>query len=82
MHCKWDRRRKIGTARIISYTGSNGTRKRSETILNEYLHDEAELREALRANGFSKSRADLWSPWPDQHLEPEMDRLFWLATRD
>jgi SAM-dependent methyltransferase len=82
MHCRWDPRRKIGTARIISYTGSNGARKRRETILNEYLHETADLREALRANGFSKSRADLWSPWPDQHLELQMDRLFWTATRD
>ena len=82
MYCRWDRRRKIGTARIISYSGSNGTRKRRETILKEYLHEEADLREALRANGFSKSRASLWSPWHDQHLEPQMDRLFWLATRD
>jgi SAM-dependent methyltransferase len=82
MHCRWDPNRKIGTARIISYTGSNGARKRHETILNEYLHEEADLREALRANGFSKSRASLWSPWPDQHLEPEMDRHFWVAIRD
>jgi SAM-dependent methyltransferase len=82
MHCRWDKERKIGTARIISYTGSNGTRKKRETVLNEYLHEEADLREALRANGFSKSRANLWSPWHDQHLEPQMDRHFWVATRD
>jgi len=82
MHCRWEPRRKIGTARIISYTGSNGARRRRETILNEYLHEETDLREALRENGFSKSRASLWSPWPDQHLEPQMDRLFWIATRD
>jgi ubiquinone/menaquinone biosynthesis C-methylase UbiE len=82
MHCRWDPRRKIGTARIISFSGSNGTRERRETILNEYLHEEADLREALRANGFTKARANLWSPWPDQHLEAEMDRLFWIATRD
>jgi ubiquinone/menaquinone biosynthesis C-methylase UbiE len=82
MHCRWDPRRKIATARIISYTGSNGARRRRETVLTEYMHEEADLREALRTNGFSKSRASLWSSWPDQHLEPEMDRLFWIATRD
>ena len=81
MRCTWDPTRRRGAARMISYEGSdNGFRVRSETTLYEYLYSEAELRGALRSAGFSTVRATPWSPWPDQHLEPQQDRLFCIAT--
>ena len=53
-----------------------------ETVLKEYLHSYATLRTELKKAGFSRIRAEKWSPWPDQHLEPEMDRLFWTARKE
>jgi len=81
MRCTWDPARHTGAARMISYTCSdNGFRVRSETTLFEYLYSEAELRGALRSAGFPTVRATPWSPWPDQHLEPQQDRLFCIAA--
>jgi SAM-dependent methyltransferase len=82
MECEWDPKRRIGTARMICYVRNpNGTFTKLETPLKEYLHTTPTLRRALRTAGFRDIRADLWSPWADQHLEPEMDRYFWTARK-
>lgn len=82
MECDWDPRREIGTARMICYAKEkNGRFTKDETLLLEHYHSEETLRAALEHAGFAHVRADLWSPWDDQHLEPEMDRLFWTATK-
>jgi ubiquinone/menaquinone biosynthesis C-methylase UbiE len=82
MECDWDPKRRIATANMICYAkNEDGSYSKSETPLVEYLHATPTLRKALRDAGFRKVAADLWSPWPDQHLEPEMDRYFWTARR-
>jgi len=82
MECDWDPQRGIATANMICYANNkNGSYSKSETLLTEYHHTTATLRKALRDAGFRKIVPALWSPWPDQHLEPEMDRYFWTARR-
>lgn len=82
MECDWDPERRIATANMICYAkNKNGSYTKSETPLVEYLHTTPTLRRSLREAGFRDIVADLWSPWPDQHLEPEMDRYFWTARR-
>ena len=82
MECDFDPKRGIATANMICYAKNrNGSYSKSETPLVEYLHTTATLRKALRDAGFRHIEPELWSPWPDQHLEPEMDRYFWTARK-
>jgi len=82
MECDWDPVAGVATANMICYAkNKNGTYSKSETPLVEYHHPTPTLRKALRDAGFRDVQAELWSPWPDQHLEPEMDRYFWTARR-
>lgn len=82
MECDWDPKRRIATANMICYAKNpNGSYSKSETSLLEYLHTTPSLRRTLRAAGFRDVEAELWSPWPDQQLEPEMDRYFWTARK-
>ena len=82
MECDWDPKRGIATANMICYAkNKNGSYSKTETPLVEYLHTTPTLKKALRDSGFRSIDAELWSPWPDQHLEPEMDRYFWTARK-
>lgn len=82
MECDFDAKRGIATANMICYAKNrNGSYTKSETPLVEYLHTTDTLRKALRDAGFRDVDPELWSPWPDQHLEPEMDRYFWTARK-
>jgi len=82
MECDWNPRERVGTARIVGYAKQpNGEFTKFETELLEHFYTEAEIRGTLKDAGFHKIRAEHWSPWDDQHLEPEMDRLFWTAER-
>jgi SAM-dependent methyltransferase len=77
--CEWDARRRLATARMIGYARSGRSWQRVETTLVERYHSDAELRSALRAAGFVRIQREPWSPWPDQHEEPGIDRNLWTA---
>jgi SAM-dependent methyltransferase len=79
MCCEWDARRRLATVRMIGYVRVGKAWQRVETTLVERYHGDAELRSALRAAGFEKIRREPWSPWPDQHLEPAIERNLWTA---
>lgn len=82
MECDWDAKREAASVRMIGYAkNANGTYSKFETHLTEYFHEEEAIRAALHAAGFQTVNSELWSPWDDQHLEPEMDRLFWTARK-
>jgi hypothetical protein len=83
MSCEWDARRGLATVRMVGYApvGRGRTRRyeKVETTLTERWWSDAALREALRAAGFTRIRREPWSPWPDQHTEPAIDRNLWRA---
>ena len=82
MECDWDPRLRQATARMIGYVRNGpGRFRKVETTLREYFHSTQTLRAALGQAGFERIRPRQWSPWSDQHLEPEMDRLFWVARK-
>jgi hypothetical protein len=82
MECTWDPQRRLGQARMISYTRNGGRGfERAETVLTEHLHDERKIAALLRAAGFASVRREPWSPWDDQHLEPSLDRNLWWAVK-
>lgn len=82
MDCSWDAPARRGTARMVAYAKNGQSRYHKRvTLLHEYLHDDQAIRTALIAAGFTDVRAIPWSPWPDQHLEPSLDRTFWIATK-
>lgn len=82
MDCDWDPRRRRGTARMIAYArDGRGRFRRTETTLHEYLWRDRELGDALAAAGFGEVWRRPWSAWPDQHLEPAMDRNLWCGRR-
>lgn len=83
MECDWDPERLVGDVRMVCYAkDGRGGYEKVETRLKEYLHSYATIRTELKRAGFSRIRAEKWSPWPDQHLEPELDRLFWMASKE
>jgi SAM-dependent methyltransferase len=79
MCCEWDPRRRLATVRMIGYARVRDTWERVETTLVERYHSDAELRSALREAGFVKIHREPWSPWPDQHEEPAIERNLWTA---
>lgn len=81
MQCDWDDDARVGTVRIVTYARKNGTLRKSATEFNEYFHDDATIRSALRAAGFTRIERDPWSAWVDQHLEPQLERDFWTAVK-
>ena len=82
MECDWDGERELATARMIGYLRERGgSYRKVEATLREHYHPERELRAALREAGFKGIRHEPWSPWSDQHLEPDIDRTWWIARR-
>jgi SAM-dependent methyltransferase len=82
MDCDFDPVRRRGTARMIAYARErDGRFRRRETTLHEYAYGDRELTSALAAAGFDEVWRRPWSPWPDQHLEPAMDRALWCGRR-
>ncbi len=82
MDCDWDPKREAASVRMVGYAkNASGTYSKFETHLTEYFHEEDAIRTALHRAGFACVNSELWSPWDDQHLEPEMDRLFWTARK-
>jgi len=80
--CTWNPRRRIGTARMIGFVReTDGRYARVECDLLERHWSNAELRDALRGAGFSRVKRTPWSPWPDQHLEPALERNLWTAVK-
>jgi SAM-dependent methyltransferase len=82
MECRWDPRRRCGTARMVAYAErrpGSGSYSRHEAVLEEYLHEERDIRRLLRDAGFTRVEPEPWSPWDDQHLEPSVDRTLWFA---
>jgi SAM-dependent methyltransferase len=78
--CEWDGARRLATARMIGFARVGRRRwERVETTLVERYHTDAELRSALREAGFERIRREPWSPWPDQHEEPAIERNLWTA---
>ena len=82
MECDWDARKLRGECHMTCYVQDDSGRytKRQFTLF-EYLHEDDVLENCLRKAGFRVERTE-WSPWPDQHLEPAMDRNFWRAYKD
>jgi SAM-dependent methyltransferase len=82
MDCDWDPARRRGTARMTAYARErDGRFRRRETTLHEYAYGDRELASALASAGFDEVWRRPWSPWPDQHLEPAMDRALWCGRR-
>ncbi len=82
MACDWDPERDRAIVRMVGYAkNKNDTYSKFETHLTEYFHEEHAIAEALHKAGFEVVNSELWSPWDDQHLEPDMDRLFWTARK-
>jgi len=79
MCCEWDARRRLATARMVGYARVGRRYEKVETTLVERYHGDGELRSALRAAGFHRIHREPWSPWPDQHREPAIDRNRWVA---
>ena len=82
MECEWDECRGVGISRMTGYVrdGSNHFKK-VKAVLREYFYSNGDLRRALRKAGFSHIKREAWSPWPDQHLEPQLDRNLWVALK-
>lgn len=82
MECEWDPKTEQARVRMVGYArNADETYSKFETSLTEYYHDESELEDAFLEAGFATVESELWSPWDDQHLEPDMDRTFWTATK-
>jgi len=82
MSCEWDGRRGLATVRMVGYArvGRTGRRhEKVETTLTERWWSDAALRAALREAGFARIWRAPWSPWPDQHTQPAIDRALWSA---
>ena len=80
MSCEWDAERRLATARMVGYAKVGRRRyEKVETTLVERYHRDGELRAALRAAGWQRIEREPWSPWPDQHSEPAIDRNLWRA---
>jgi len=81
MCCSWDPARERATARMVGYARIGGPRSRRherfELTLELRHWRNAELRLALREAGFGRIVRQPWSPWPDQHEEPALDRNLW-----
>jgi SAM-dependent methyltransferase len=83
MSCEWDGARDLATVRMVGYArvGAAGHRyEKVETTLTERYWGDAALRGALREAGFARIWRAPWSPWPDQHTEPAIDRNLWSAS--
>lgn len=80
MECDWDPGTRRGRVRMVTYlrTASGAFAKRASSM-TERLYEEADLDSALGAAGFDQRWRIDWSPWPDQHREPSMDRSLWCA---
>ena len=82
MDCDFDPKRRRGTVRMIAWARErDGRFSRHQATLFEYARSDAELLRALAAAGFDEVWRRPWSPWPDQHLEPAMDRALWCGRR-
>jgi len=82
MDCDFDPVRRRGTARMIAYAREGrGRYRRYETTLHEYAYRDRELVRAFAAAGFAEVWRLPWSAWPDQHLEPAMDRALWCGRK-
>jgi SAM-dependent methyltransferase len=80
MSCDWDAARARGSVRIIGYRRTGpGRYARAETVLHEYLHDDAVLARALRRGGFARVWSRPWSPWRVQDAEAKRHRRLWAA---
>src|SRR4029453_9739355 len=64
---------------MIGYARNGRGWERVETTLVEGYHSDGGLRKALRDAGFERTHRKPWSPWPDQHLEPAIERNLWTA---
>lgn len=82
MACSWDPVKRIGTASLTGFIkNGHATYRKVQSEHIEYLHDRSTIRAALRRAGFRSISREDWSPWPDQHLEPAMDRDLWIAHK-
>ena len=82
MACTWDPDTRTGTASLTGFIkNGDATYRRVHAEHTEYLHDRSTIRAALRRAGFGHITREDWSPWPDQHLEPAMDRDLWIAHK-
>ncbi len=82
MICEWDPAREIGTARLVGYAlDGRGKYEKFETELVEHYYSDDEFSGALAKAGFEAIEREPWSPWPDQHLEPSLDRNLWTARK-
>ena len=80
MECDWDPRRKVGLATMVAYEKNrNGSFVKRVATLTEKLYTDDELERMLKRAGFRSVRSQPWSPWPDQHREPGIDRSLWVA---
>ena len=82
MECSWHPCQRVGRARMVAFA-KNGDRHfgKTQTTLEEYLHDDETIRKLLVDAGFLDVRNEPWSPWDDQHLEPSFDRNLWCLTK-
>ena len=81
MECDWDPSSQTATCRMIGYARNRtGTYSKFETTLVEYFHKRKAIAGALERAGFVVE-SEKWSPWDDQHREPDYDRLFWTARK-
>ena len=82
MICEWDPSKRIGSARLVGYAlDGEGKYEKIETELVERYYSDEEFSHALAQAGFEKVEREPWSPWPDQHLEPSLDRNLWTARK-
>lgn len=80
MSCEWDAKRRLASVRMVGYAKLGGRRyEKVETTLTERYHTDREMRDSLRTAGFDRIHVTPWSPWPDQHTEPAIDRNLWTA---
>jgi alkylation response protein AidB-like acyl-CoA dehydrogenase len=80
MDCDYDPVRRRGTVQMTAYVkGARGAYTRHETTLHEYAWSDRELTRALRSAGFAEVWRMPWSPWPDQHGEPQLERALWAG---
>lgn len=82
MACSWDPDKRVGVASLTGFIkDGRGAYRKVQSEHVEYLHDRSTIRRALSRAGFRSITREDWSPWPDQHLEPAMDRDLWIARK-
>ncbi len=80
MECSYDAKRKLATARMISYERQEGgLYKKSSTVLRERTYTDLDFEQLLARAGFTSVRCVRWSPWPEQLGQQPLDRSMWLA---